>query len=159
MFYTKGSFYSEGTDTFVISSNRQTLLFSWAWILNLRYFRWLKSCQIRAWVSSEGWNSKMKPCLSLQSHFRLLFDMIRAFWNITNSKFKLRKIIKFGVWRNDKCISTFWIKATFAVVGRVEKFHFTWCGYIGFRTRCYVKFVFISVYVKLMERKFLEYQI
>ena len=22
---------------------------------------------------------------------------------------------------------------------KIEKFHFTWCGHIGFRTRCYVK--------------------
>ena len=22
---------------------------------------------------------------------------------------------------------------------KVENFHFTWCGYIGFRARCYVK--------------------
>ena len=29
----KGGFYSEGTDAFVISLNRRTLLFSWAWIL------------------------------------------------------------------------------------------------------------------------------
>ena len=72
----KGGFYSEGTDAFFISSNRRTLLFSWAWILNLRYFKWPKSCQIRAWVSSEGSNSKMKPYLSLQSHFRHLYDMI-----------------------------------------------------------------------------------
>ena len=67
---------SEGTDTFVISSNRRNLLFSWAWILNLRYFKWLKSCQIWAWVTSEGSNSKLKPYLSLQSHFWHLYDMI-----------------------------------------------------------------------------------
>ena len=30
-FASKGSFYSEGADAFVISSNRRTLLFSWAW--------------------------------------------------------------------------------------------------------------------------------
>ena len=72
----KGGFYPEGTDTFVISSNRWILLFSWAWILNLRYFRCLKSCHIRAWVSSKGSNSKMKPYLSLQSHFRHLYDII-----------------------------------------------------------------------------------
>ena len=24
---------------------------------------------------------------------------------------------------------------------KVENFHFTWCGYIGFRTRCYVKYM------------------
>ena len=43
----KGGFYSEGADGFVISSNRQTSLFSWAWILNLWYFNGLKSSQIR----------------------------------------------------------------------------------------------------------------
>ena len=72
----KDGFYLEGTDAFVISSNRRTFLFSWAWILNLRYIKWPKSCQIRAWVSSEGSNSKMKPYLSLQNHFRHLYDMI-----------------------------------------------------------------------------------
>ena len=76
--FTKGGFYSEGTDAFVISSNRQTLLFSWAWILNLWYFRGLKWFQIRAWCSSEAPNSKMETYLRLQSHFRPLFDMIWA---------------------------------------------------------------------------------
>ena len=43
----KGGFYS------VIFSNKRTLLFSWAWILKLRDFKGLKSCQIRAWSDSE----------------------------------------------------------------------------------------------------------
>ena len=64
------------TDAFVISSNRQTLLFSLAWILNLRYFKGLKLYQIRAWCSSEGSNSKMEYYLKLQSHFLYLYDMI-----------------------------------------------------------------------------------
>ena len=38
----KGGFYSEGVDEFVISSNRQTSLFSWAWILNFWDFKGLK---------------------------------------------------------------------------------------------------------------------
>ena len=93
--YFKGGFYSEGVDEFVISSNRQTLLFSWAWILNLWYFKRLKSCPIRVWSVSDGSNCALFCYLSLQSHFRLLFDMIWAPWNITNSKFKLRKIMRF----------------------------------------------------------------
>ena len=32
---SKGGFYSEGADTFVISSSRRTLLFSWAWIWDI----------------------------------------------------------------------------------------------------------------------------
>ena len=74
----KGGFYKESTDAFVISSNRKTLLFSWDWILNLRYFKGLKSNQIRAWCSCEGSNIKMEPYLSLQSHFLHLYDMIWA---------------------------------------------------------------------------------
>ena len=41
----------------------------------------LISCQIRAWSSSEGTDSKMKPYLSLLSHFRSLTDIIWAPWN------------------------------------------------------------------------------
>ena len=76
--FTKGGFVSEGTDAFVISSNRQTLLFSWAWILKMWYFKGLKSCQIRAWIGSEGSYSKIESYLSLQNHFRPLCDMIWA---------------------------------------------------------------------------------
>ena len=91
----KGGFYSEDTDVFVISSNRQTLLFSWAWILKLWDFKGLKSCYISAWSGSEGSNKALFYYLSLQSCFGLLFDMISVHKNITNSKFKLRKIIRF----------------------------------------------------------------
>ena len=42
----KGGFYSEGADTFVISSNRWTLSFSWAWILKLWDNKGLKSCHV-----------------------------------------------------------------------------------------------------------------
>ena len=52
----KGGFYFEGTDEFVISSNRRTLLFSCAWILKLWDFKLLKSCHKRAWSGSEGSN-------------------------------------------------------------------------------------------------------
>ena len=116
MLLYKGGFYSEGTDVFVISSNRRTLLFSWAWILNLRYFKWLKSCQIRDWVSSEGSNSKMKPYLSLQSHFRHLYTYMTWFKSFKISQFQNSSSGKkwgLAVWGNDQCISTFWIKATF----------------------------------------------
>ena len=66
---------NEGTDAFVISPNRQTLLFSWAWILKLWHFKGLKSCHKRAWSGSEGSNKVPFGYLSLQSCFRLLFDM------------------------------------------------------------------------------------
>ena len=71
-----GGFYSEGTDAFVISSNRRTSLFSWAWNVNLRYFKGLKSCQIISWSSFVGSNSKMEPYLSLQSHFLHLWHFL-----------------------------------------------------------------------------------
>ena len=76
--HTKGGFYSEGTGAFDISSNRQILLFSWAWILNLCYFKGLNLCEIRAWCGFEGLISKMEPCFSLQSSSRSLCDMIWA---------------------------------------------------------------------------------
>ena len=79
---TKGGFYSEVADTFVISSSRQTLLFSWAWTLKLWNFKWLKSCHIcRKW--SEGSNSKIEPYMILQSHFRAFFNTI---WVLKNFK-------------------------------------------------------------------------
>ena len=91
----KGGFYSEGTDAIVISSNKRTLLFSWAWILKLRDFKGLKSCQIRAWSGSEVSNKAPFCYFSLQNSICFLFDIIWAPWNIRNSKFKLRKIIRF----------------------------------------------------------------
>ena len=97
--FNKGGFYSEGTDEIVISSTKRTLSFSWAWILNLRCFKGLKLCQIRAWSSSEGSNTKMEPYLSLQSFFRLLCDIIWNLQNLTILKFKLRKIIRFVCFR------------------------------------------------------------
>ena len=93
--HLKGGFYSEDTDAFAISSNRLTLLFSWAWILKLWDFKVLKSCHIRTWSGSEGSNSKMEPYMSLQSYFSPLCDMIWALKNVKVSKFKLRKIIRF----------------------------------------------------------------
>ena len=84
------------------------------WILNLWYFKGLKSCQIRAWSGSEGSNSKIEPHLSLQSHFRPLCDMIWAFQNLTILKFKLRKIIRFICLRKWQMHQYFWIKATFS---------------------------------------------
>ena len=91
----KGGFYSEGVDEFVISSNRQTSLFSWAWILNFWDFKGLKLCPIRTWSVSDGSICAPFCFLSLQSCFRLFFDMIWVLWNIKNSKFKLRKIMRF----------------------------------------------------------------
>ena len=88
-------FFSESADVFLISSNRQTLLFSWVWILNLWNFKGLESCQLRAFSSSEVSNSKMEPYLSLHSFFRLLCDIIWDLQSLTISKFKLRKIIRF----------------------------------------------------------------
>ena len=93
--FVKGGFYSEGVDEFVISSNRQTSLFSWAWILNLWDFKGLKSCPKQTWSVSDGSNCTPFCYLSPQSRFRPFFDMIWALWNITNSKVKLRKIMRF----------------------------------------------------------------
>ena len=92
---TKGGFYSEDTPEFVVSSNRWTLLFSWAWILKLWDFESLKLCHIRAWRSFEGSNKAPFCYLRLQSCFRPLFDTIWALSNFTNSKFRLRKITRF----------------------------------------------------------------
>ena len=97
--FTKGGFYSEGADIFVLSSYSQTSLFSGAWILKLWHFKLLKSCHISAWSGSEGSNRASFYYLSLQSWLRLLFDMIWVIWNISNSKFMLRKIIRFGCLR------------------------------------------------------------
>ena len=69
----KGGFYSEGADTFVISSNRQTLLFSWAWILKI-----VKLYHIRTWSGSKGSNKAPFCYLSIESYFTFLFYMIRA---------------------------------------------------------------------------------
>ena len=91
----KGGFCSEGTDAFVISSNRRNLLFSWVWILKFWYFQRLESCHIRTQIGSEGWNKASFCYLSLQNRIRLLFDIFWALWNITNSKWKPRKIIRF----------------------------------------------------------------
>ena len=88
------AFFSEGTDAFVISSNRQRLLFSWAWILNLWYFKGLKSCHIRPWCSSEGSNSKMEPYLSLQSLQALVWHDLSPL-RYQSFIFKLRKIKRF----------------------------------------------------------------
>ena len=52
-------------------------------------------CPIRAWSVSDGPNCAPFCYLSLQNRFRLLFDMIWSLWNITNSRFKLRKIMRF----------------------------------------------------------------
>ena len=43
---TKGGFYSEGTDACVISSNRQTISFSRAWILKFRKFHVKKGPEV-----------------------------------------------------------------------------------------------------------------
>ena len=86
--YFEGGFYSEGTDAFAIFSNRRTLLISWAWILNLRYFKGLKLSQIRAWSSSEGETAKWSiiwafkdtsdPCISWFEPFEILYFKIQA---------------------------------------------------------------------------------
>ena len=68
-------------------------VFSWAWIF--WDFKGLKSCHIRTWSGFKGSNKAQFCYMSLQSHFRLLFDMIRDLWNITISKFKHRKIKRF----------------------------------------------------------------
>ena len=57
--FAKGGFYSEGTDAFVISSNKWTLLFSWPWILNL----W--NSEISNIESSEIWKFEFKTSTSL----------------------------------------------------------------------------------------------
>ena len=62
----KGVLYSEGTDAFVISSNRWTLIFSWAWILKLWDFKEVKSCHKRAWSGSEGSNKALFCNVGLQ---------------------------------------------------------------------------------------------
>ena len=67
----KGGFYSEGTDAFVISSNKRTLFFFWAWILNLWCFKGLKLCQIKACCSSEEFKKQnetlFEPSVVLQA--------------------------------------------------------------------------------------------
>ena len=78
----KGSFYSEGNDAFFLN-------------FKLWHFKVLKSCHIRTWSCSEGSNSKMEPCLSLQSSFRSLCDMIWALLNDTILKYKFGKISLF----------------------------------------------------------------
>ena len=72
----KGGFYKESTDAFVISSNRKTLLFSWDWILNLRYFKGLKSNQIRAgkaqiWKWSLIWAFRATSCTLIYHNFKI----------------------------------------------------------------------------------------
>ena len=64
---SKGGFYS-----FAISSNIQTLLFSWAWILKFWDFKGLKSCHIRAWSSTEGSN-KASFCFFNSSELQQAF--------------------------------------------------------------------------------------
>ena len=39
---------------------------------------------------------------------------------------------------------------------KVENFHFTWCGYIGFRARCYVKTLFILFDLQVAEKNWEE---
>ena len=65
-------FYSEVSDALIISSNRRTLLFSWAWILKLWDFKGLKACHISVGSCSEASNKAPFYYLSLQSWFRLL---------------------------------------------------------------------------------------
>ena len=38
---------------------------------------------------------------------------------------------------------------------KVENVHFTWCGYIGFRARCYVKVHFKPGFFNPMVQKFM----
>ena len=72
----KVAFIQKVLIAFVISSNRWTLLFSWAWILNLWEFKGLKSCYISAWSGSEGSNRASFYYLSLYTWLRLLIDRI-----------------------------------------------------------------------------------
>ena len=90
-----GFFQKVSTDAVVISSNRRTLLFSWARILKLWDSKGLKSCHIKAWSCFKGSNKTQFCYISLQSHFRLLFDMIWALWNshFQNSKWQLHQYL------------------------------------------------------------------